>query len=344
MRQSFIDDTSVSNFAGTFTFFGGAAAQLAANGEPSAGTSVQLLAIERYQGALLLQQLGYTSAQIAQLGYGASQFSLRAGTPATSVKQFDVGLFATDDWRLRPNLTLSYGLRYETQTNIGDRMNWSPRVSVAWGIDGGTNRAARTVLRAGFGIFYDRIADTVTLSALRFNGTTQQSYLITNPDFFPNIPAATSLENFSAPQQLQSIYSDIKAPRTYQASLSLERQINRYVRLSAQYVSSNGQHLLITRNVNAPISGVYPYGDASIRQLTESTGMSRSNQLMVSPKSPTRNCFSSDSTVTHAVRRTRRVHQRIRTTFVQSGDARRWRTFGTVSSWAQAYRCCGASA
>ena len=283
LRQSFINDTSVNNFGGTFTFFGGAATALASDGQPIAGDSVQLLAIERYQGAMRLQGLGYSSIEVARLGYGASQFSQGAGTPTTSVRQFDMGLYATDDWRVKPNLTLSYGLRYETQTNIGDRMNWSPRVSVAWGIDGTANRPARTVLRAGFGIFYDRVADTLTLSALRFNGATQQSYLITNPNFFPNIPPTSVLENAAVPQQLQGIYSDIKAPRTYQASLSLERQVNRYVRLSAQYVASNGQHLLITRNINAPTNGIYPFGDRLIRMLTESTGRSRSNQMMITP-------------------------------------------------------------
>src|SRR5262249_9010197 len=40
------------------------------------------------------------------------------GNSASSASQFDAGLFVGDDWRVRPNLTLSLGLRYETQTNI----------------------------------------------------------------------------------------------------------------------------------------------------------------------------------------------------------------------------------
>ena len=47
------------------------------------------------------------------------------------MQRLDVGLFATDDWRVRPNLTLSYGLRYENQTNISDSHDWSPRLSIA---------------------------------------------------------------------------------------------------------------------------------------------------------------------------------------------------------------------
>ena len=64
----------------------------------------------------------------------------------TRVTQFDVGLYANDDWRVRPNFTLSYGFRYETQTNIHDYGDLSPRLGIAWGIDGGANKAAKTVL------------------------------------------------------------------------------------------------------------------------------------------------------------------------------------------------------
>ena len=134
-----------------------------------------------------------TDAQIRLLGGGASQFSLSAGTPLTSVRQFDAGLFVNDDWRARPNLTFSYGLRYETQTNIGDHGDVSPRLALAWGIDGKGNQAAKTVLRAGFGIFFDRVNESVTLSELRYNGVTQQSYFILNPSFYPAIPSLAAL-------------------------------------------------------------------------------------------------------------------------------------------------------
>ncbi|MCW5981369.1 MAG: hypothetical protein KIT09_25010 [Bryobacteraceae bacterium] len=71
---------------------------------------------------------------------------------------------------MRPNLSLSYGARYEAQTNIGDLADWSPRIGIAWGIDGGANRSAKTVLRLGFGAFYDRVADSQILTSLRYNG------------------------------------------------------------------------------------------------------------------------------------------------------------------------------
>ncbi|MGH9664239.1 MAG: hypothetical protein ACRD9L_07435 [Bryobacteraceae bacterium] len=109
VRQSLLNDTSVANFAGTYSFFGGTGPELDADNQPVAGTSENLTALERYRRTLLFQQMGLPASEIRALGGGASQFSLSAGIPAASVSQIDLGLFANDDWRVRPNLTVSYG-------------------------------------------------------------------------------------------------------------------------------------------------------------------------------------------------------------------------------------------
>ena len=291
VRQSFLDDTSVNNFGGTFTFFGGAGPALDANNQPIQGTSIQLQALERYRRTLLFQSMGLSPTQIQQYGGGASQFTLNAGTPLANVNQFDIGLFVNDDWRMRQNLTLSYGLRFETQSNIHDFSDWSPRIALAWGIDGRATKPAKTVFRAGFGVFYDRIADTQTLADERYNGLAQQSYFIQNPLFFPVIPSLGTLASGQQPQQLQILYSGVRAPRTYQASLGIDRQINKYARLAVNYIESRGVDLLRMRNINAPVNGAYPFGDPGIRLLSETDGFSRTHQLIVSPNINYKNVF-----------------------------------------------------
>ncbi len=283
LRQANYDDTSVNNFGGTYTFLGGTGPELDASNNAIVGTPVQLTALERYRRTLLFQSMGLSAATIRALGGGASQFSLSAGTATTSVNQFDAGLFWNDDWRMRPNFTLSYGLRYETQTNISDHGDWSPRLGLAWGIDGGASKSAKTVLRAGFGAFYDRIGESTVLQSLRYNGLTQQSYLILNPDFYPAIPAASTLAGSLQPQRYQILDASLVAPRIYQTSVGLDRQINKYFRLSGQYMIARGVHLSRTRNINTPIDGIYPFGDSNQRILTETTGFSRTNQLVISP-------------------------------------------------------------
>ena len=283
VRGIYEDSTSVSNFYGTFTFTGGFGPQLDANNQPITGTSVPLDALEVYRRTLLFQKQGLTDAQIRALGGGAYQFSIGGGTPTTSVSQVDVGFFVNDDWRVKPNLTLSYGARYEAQTNISDWRDLSPRIGIAWGIDARNGKTAKTVLRAGAGVFYDRISETVTLQALRFNGTTQQSYVVFNPGFFPNVPPIGNLAATLLPQQLQLVDSGIRAPRNYQANAGIERQINKYARLSVNYIETRGVHLQRSRDINAPIAGLYPYGDSQLRMLTEATGFSRTHQFTVTP-------------------------------------------------------------
>jgi hypothetical protein len=247
VRQSFLEDTSRRNFAGTYTF----------------------LTLAQYEKTLELQP-----------GAGPYQFSLNSGTPTIGVSQTDAGLFLNDDWRVRPNLTLSAGLRYEAQDNFGDHLNFAPRLGIAWGIGGRGNRAPKTVLRAGAGIFYDRLPLTLTLNSLRYNGTEQQSYLIANPVFFPEIPAADVLQASRQPQLLQPVFAGIRAPRSYQLNLGIERELNKYAKLSVNWIDTRGVHLLNSRNINTPITGLYPFGDPSLRLLTESAGLSRVHQLV----------------------------------------------------------------
>ncbi len=128
----------------------------------------------------------FTFSSIAQYAMGIpSQFSINAGMPAISVRQFDAGLFFGASWRIRTNLTLNIGIRYETQTNIHDHRDIAPRI--AWA------PRPKTVIRGGVGIFYDRFALANTLTADRFNGVVQQQYVVTDPTFYPTYPPIASL-------------------------------------------------------------------------------------------------------------------------------------------------------
>src|SRR6266699_2595913 len=162
VRRETDDNISPQNFGGTFSFGGSVRKpSLGASGLPIC-TGQPVLApvtsIERYRFTLLMQQNGCSASDIRRLGGGATQFSINAGNPEIAGSQFDVGLFAGDDWRVRPNLTLSVGLRYETQNNIGDRRDFSPRFTVAGAPGSAKNPRPKTVVRAGLGVFYDRFS------------------------------------------------------------------------------------------------------------------------------------------------------------------------------------------
>ena len=72
--------------------------------------------------------------------------------------RWDAGPFIQDDWRIKPNLTLSLGLRYEVQTLISDHKDIAPRLGFAWAPGNAKNGRQKTVIRGGFGIFYDRVS------------------------------------------------------------------------------------------------------------------------------------------------------------------------------------------
>jgi hypothetical protein len=296
LRGVRITDNSQQNFSGTYTFGGGVAPQLDANNQividPGTGLPVlvQITSIERYRRTLLLGSLGFTPTEVRLRGGGATQFSITGGNPVAQVSQYDVSPFIQDDWRIRPNFTLSLGLRYEAQTNIHDALDFAPRVAFAWSPGAGTQgRQQRMVIRGGFGIFYDRFRENLTLQANRFNGLNQQQFVVTATqpsgpailDSFPNPPSAAALGAFNVPQTIRQVAPDLQSPYTLETSFSVERQLVSNVTLSVSYIGARTLHVLRSRNINAPINGVRPIpGVGNIFQY-ESSGRFNQNQLIV---------------------------------------------------------------
>jgi hypothetical protein len=249
-----------------------------------------------FNGAYVFPSIQAYQAALATGVQTASQFSLTAGStavipgnPFVSIGQVDVGLYAEDDWRIRPNITLSYGLRFESQNEINDHADWAPRLGFAWGIGGGGKAAPKTVLRAGFGIFYDRFNSSYVLEEDRLNGIRQAQFIFTNPDFFPNVVPTTTVN--------PSVYaqtSHLRAPYVMQTAVSLERQVTKIANVSVSYLNSRGWDQLFTNNINSPLPGTFDFpfytsptpgvrpvgGFENVYQF-QSEGIYRENQMFV---------------------------------------------------------------
>jgi len=203
-----------------------------------------------------------TPAQIQAEGGGASLFSQTMGNPSIVVSMADAGIFAEDNWKITPSVILSPGLRFETQTGMHDHADFGPRLGIAWSVPGGANKPPRAVIRSGSGFFYQRFTSAGLLQAERQNGVTQTAVAITDPDFYPGTctanppPAACSGGSQSAPT-IFSINPNLRAPYLFIAGLGVDKSIGKYVSLSANYLYSRGDHLFITRNINAPLPGTY---------------------------------------------------------------------------------------
>ncbi len=196
----------------------------------------------------------YTFSSLSAYAAGTPrQFTLTVGNPFTQVVSEDTGVFFLDNWRARSNLMLSYGLRFETQNYIHDHADWVPRASIAYGI----GRNPKTVVRAGFGLFYDRFSQQLQLQAMSLNGVRQTEYLVNDPTFYPSIPTAAELVADGAATTIYRTQPNLHSAYTIQSALGLERQVSNAVTVSVTYLNSIGNDQLISNNINSPLPGTY---------------------------------------------------------------------------------------
>jgi hypothetical protein len=242
LRDAQDDNSTDANFNGTFTFTSLAAYQ----------TAEQTL--ETCSSA------GGTNCQVS----GANQFLVMAGNPLISLNLLDVGLFLHDDWQVHSGMTLSLGLRWESQTGIPDHSDFAPRLGFAWGLNRHKNAPAKTVLRAGFGVFYDRFPESLLLQSERLNGTNQQMFLVPSPAFYPDIPSLSSLTSDTATPTRYEVDPSFRAPYVIQSAIGVEQQVTRNAKLSVSYLNSHGVHQLFANDINAPLPGTFPLGQPQV--------------------------------------------------------------------------------
>jgi len=237
-------NSSTSGFNGEFTF---SSLLTPAQQTPCVPTAGEVPCPVSYEYAV--QNSGNATTPIA------TQLTYTVGSPPLVVGNFDAGLYYQDDWKVRPNITLSYGLRFETQTGIQDHDDWAPRLGFAWGV-GGKSAPPKFVLRGGFGIFYDRFQEAQILEAERLNGITQEQFVINNPQC-PSLTAITSCTGaaVASTPTINQINPRVHAPYLLQSAISVERQLTKSATLNLTYLNSRGFDQLLTINANAPFPG-----------------------------------------------------------------------------------------
>ncbi|MGB6719964.1 MAG: carboxypeptidase regulatory-like domain-containing protein, partial [Terracidiphilus sp.] len=250
-----------SNFNGSFSF-------------PSLAAYVDTL-----NGLAAGQTVAQIAASCPPASNGApgqctpNNLTYTAGPEAFAGNLFDGALFFQDDWKFNPSLTLSGGLRWETQNHTADHSDWGPRVAFAYALDGHKNRKqAKTVLRGGVGLFYDRFQIEDLMNLEQYNGTAraQTQTVINNPTCYTAtslsaIDLASCGSGSAVSPEIDTIAPSYHAPYTEQFGASLERQLTKVSTLTFTYLRSMGVHQLVVRDSNAyePLPGTVYYNSTT---------------------------------------------------------------------------------
>ena len=225
----------------------------------------------------------FTFASLASYSAGQPElFTMNLGNPRISFAQKEYFTFVQDEVQVRPSFSMALGLRYEWQSNVDYRNNFAPRMAFAY-----APRQGPTILRGGFGIFYDRQPDIMQHQSALYDGRQGHQIVLTNPGFpTPFDPASPP------PPSLLRIARGIRTPYLMQASIGIERKLGRGRNiLAVDYTMARGVRLYRTRNVNAPLpdTGAIPDPNFTNIDQFESSGRSRSNALTASLQTALRN-------------------------------------------------------
>jgi outer membrane receptor protein involved in Fe transport len=198
------------------------------------------------------------------------RLSIRVGGPLRTVQiNHNTSLFAQDDWKVNRKLTLNLGVRYDDETISSDNNNVSPRLGFAYDIGGN----AKTVIRGGFGVFYQNTPFeliTAFATAGPFSTSFVRNFPLNSADPGPragNFPTDPTLVN--GPVINRALIASIigsntllanpapvvdnterRMPYTRSFSIGFQREIISNLGVTADYIHSDGLDQFLTVNLN----------------------------------------------------------------------------------------------
>lgn len=202
---------------------------------------------------------------------------LQRGDPKVVFIEKNLGGFIQDEWQMRPNLSISGGLRYDWQNYFGDLNNVQPRLAIACA----PGKSRKWVLRAGAGFFFERSGPGPIFDILRFDGTHLRRYVVSGASS-PLDPKSFDAAGF--PTSVHRLETGVDLPGIVQFSVSIERQLSKRSLLSAAYIGTRGVQQFRSRDGNAPLPPSFasrPDPEVNVLRLIESAGRLEGNSLEI---------------------------------------------------------------
>jgi len=199
-------------------------------------------------------------------------FTIQHGEGHAVYVQKELGGFVQDEIKLRRNLSLALGLRFDWQNFLHDDNNFSPRLAFAYAPRGSKS----TVIRGGAGLFYDRTGYVPMADLVLHDGAHLHNLLFENPAF----PFVGSLD--SQPGGLVRLDPSIHEPYLLQYGVTVERQVAKRSTASIAYRGNRGVKMYRSRDANAPLPPFYlvrPDTAVGVLRQIESSGRQAGDAL-----------------------------------------------------------------
>jgi hypothetical protein len=209
----------------------------------------------------------YTFESLEAFNAGTPRsYTLRVGSPDIRYTNVQAGWYLQNDIRVRKNLTLSPGIRYEAQTHLKDYNNVGPRFGATWS----PGKSGKLTLRASAGVFYDWLFSNIYEQTLRVDGFRQREINVINPPY----PNPGTVSGTSAPTNKYLLADGLQMQRNFRLSAGFDRQLTKMLRVNAMYSHTSGENLMRGFNLNQPSDGVRP--DPTFSNIVEVLGDARS--------------------------------------------------------------------
>ncbi|HWK09484.1 MAG TPA: hypothetical protein VNR64_05505, partial [Vicinamibacterales bacterium] len=177
-------------------------------------------------------------------------YTQRVGDANIRYDNLQAGWYLQDDIRVRKNLTLSPGIRYEAQTHLDDYNNFGPRFGATWS----PGKSGKLTLRASAGVFYDWLSTNTYEQTIRVDGFRQREINIDNPSY----PNPGSVAGLSLPTNRYLLSDGLETQRNFRLSAGFDRQLTKMIRVNATYAHTSGENLMRGLNLNSPVNGGRP--------------------------------------------------------------------------------------